>query len=64
MSIRFTVTRDGRVLTVAVLHGSGSNILDRAAEKLLNGAELPPFPPSMQGAEASVTVPIRYMLQP
>ena len=64
MSIRFTVARDGRVLSVAMLHGSGSHILDSAAEKLLNGAQLPPFPPSMQGVEATVTVPIRYLLQP
>ncbi len=61
--LRFTVTRDGQVLTVSVIQGSGSEILDRAAVKLLSGAHLPPFPHDMPGPEATVTVPIRYLLQ-
>ncbi|HTU56466.1 MAG TPA: energy transducer TonB [Acetobacteraceae bacterium] len=62
--LRFTVTRSGRVLAVAVLRGSGSDILDRAAEGLLRGATLPPLPATMQGAETTVTFAIRYMLEP
>lgn len=61
--LRFTVTRDGRVLSVSLLRGSGVEILDRAAVKLLSGAQLPPFPADLPGHEATVTVPTRYLLQ-
>lgn len=61
--LRFTVARSGRVLAVAVLRASGSDILDRAAEELLRGAALPPLPATMKGAETTVTFAIRYMLE-
>jgi periplasmic protein TonB len=62
--VRFVVARSGRVLGVGVLHGSGSRILDRATERLLRGAALPPFPPTMKGSETTVTFAIRYLLEP
>jgi len=61
--LRFTVTRDGRVLTVSLVQSSGSPVLDRAALRLLRDARLPPFPPDMPGPEATVSVPIHYLLQ-
>lgn len=61
--VRFTVARSGEVLSVEVLSGSGSRILDHASERLLEGATLPPFPPTMAGNETTVTFAIRYMLE-
>ena len=45
--VHFTVDRDGRVLDVALVQSSGSQILDDAAEALLRGARLPAFPTAM-----------------
>ncbi len=62
--VRFTVARSGRVLTVNVVRSSGSGILDRSTERLLRDTDLPPFPPTMEGHETTVTFAIRYMLEP
>ena len=62
VAVRFTVTRDGRVLEVSVVHGSGSDILDRATEGLLRNARLPPFPSTMPEPEKTMTIEIRYVL--
>ena len=61
--LRFTVSRSGQVLGVRLLRGSGSAILDQAAEGLLRGAALPPLPATMQGTETTVTFAIRYNLE-
>ena len=61
--VRFTVDRDGRVLNFALVQSSGSEILDGAAETLLRGARLPPFPPGMAQSRVSITLPIRYSLE-
>lgn len=61
--MRFTVDRDGRVLSVELAQSSGSEILDNAAETLLRGARLPPFPPAVVQQQVSVTLPIRYALE-
>lgn len=61
--VRFTVDREGRVLAVALLRGSGSEALDGAAVAMLSGARVPPFPAEMPGAEQTVTVPIQYRLE-
>jgi protein TonB len=62
--VRFTVDRDGRVADVALVTSSGSRILDAAAQAMLRGASLPPFPGDMPQDHAIVTVPIRYSLAP
>ena len=63
MVLRFTAAHDGQVLEVNLVHGSGSEVLDQAAQTLLRDARLPPFPADMPMPRQSVTVPIRYRLE-
>ena len=62
-TVRFTVARDGRVLDVKLVSGTGSVLLDQAVERLLQGAQLPPFGPDMDQAQITVTLQIRYALE-
>jgi periplasmic protein TonB len=62
-TVRFTVARDGRVLDVELVSGTGSVLLDQAVEHLLQGARLPPFSPDMDQAQVAVTLQIRYALE-
>lgn len=62
-AVRFTVTRDGQVIALTLAHGSGSAILDRAVQDLLEGARVPPFPADMPHAQVTVTVRITYSLE-
>jgi len=55
--------RDGQVVAVQLVSGTGSAILDDAVERMLRGARLPAFPPGMEQAEVTVTVQIRYRLE-
>jgi protein TonB len=57
VTVRFTVAPDGHVLSVAIVHGSGSDRLDEAARALLDAANLP-----APRVPRSVTVRIRYRL--
>jgi periplasmic protein TonB len=61
--VRFTITRDGRVVSVDLVSGSGSASLDDAAQAMLRGATLPPFPSVLPEAQIAVTLPIRYSLE-
>jgi protein TonB len=61
--LRFTAARDGHVLEVNLVRGSGSDVLDQAAQTLLREARLPPFPEDMPMPRQSVMVPIRYRLE-
>jgi periplasmic protein TonB len=61
--VRFTVDRDGHVLTVQLMTGTGSASLDDAVERLLRGARLPPFPTDMVEPSVTVTLQIRYTLE-
>ena len=61
--VHFVVDREGRVLEVTLVHGSGTEALDQAAQELLRNARLPAFPPDMKLSQQSVTVPIRYRLE-
>ncbi len=63
VGIRFTVDAAGRVLEVAVVHSSGSTLLDDAAREMLAGQRVPPFPPSMTLAQTVVPVNIRFQLE-
>jgi len=45
-----------------VVHGSGSSILDGAAEAMLRNATLPPFPTTMSEERVGVTVQVRFAL--
>lgn len=62
--LRFTVDRTGRVLQVTLVSSSGSATLDEAAQAMLRGAQVPPFPSAMTETEITATVPIRYALEP
>ncbi len=61
-AVRFTVTRDGQVVAVELVRGSGSPILDQAVRAMLDGARVPPFPPDMTHERITVTVQINYNL--
>lgn len=63
-TVRFTIDRGGRVLEFTILQGTGSTDLDEAVERMLRGARVPGFPATMTQAEVSVTVRVRYTLQP
>ncbi len=63
VGVRFTVDAAGRVLEVAVVHSSGSTLLDDAAREMLAGQRVPPFPPSMTIAQMVVPVNIRFQLE-
>ncbi len=62
-TVRFTVERDGQVVAVQVVSGTGSAILDDAVERMLRGARLPAFPPGMEQTEVTVMVQIRYRME-
>ncbi len=62
MHLGFHVAKDGRVLDVAVLRGSGYVALDGAAAGMLRGARLPAFPEEIMEPELMVTVIIDYSL--
>ena len=63
VGIRFTVDASGRVLDVAITRSSGSTLLDDAARDMLAGQRVPPFPPSMALAQATVPVNVRFELE-
>ncbi len=62
VELRFTADRSGRVLSVSLVRGAGSDLLDSAAVAMVRNATLPPFPASMPQQTASVTVTIHYAL--
>ena len=61
--VQITVDPDGHVRDVKLVQGSGSESLDRAAQELVRGAHLPPFPSDMRLPQQTVTLPIRYQLE-
>jgi protein TonB len=61
-TVRFTVARDGKVLDVELVRGTGSESLDDAARTLFQAASLPPFPSTMPQQRVTVTVQISYQL--
>lgn len=63
VAVRFTVGRDGQVLDVQVVRGSGSDLLDQAALSMFRGGRAPPFPTDMAQPQVTTTVSIRYRLQ-
>lgn len=62
--LRFTVDRSGRVESFAITQGSGYPDLDAAVERMMQGAELPPFPGDMPQPRIQVSVAIRFSLEP
>ncbi|HME26085.1 MAG TPA: energy transducer TonB, partial [Acetobacteraceae bacterium] len=62
VTLRFAVERSGRVTEVSVVRGSGSSILDAAAEAMLRNATLPVFPATMSQQRIVVTVQVHFAL--
>jgi protein TonB len=62
VTLRFTVSRSGHVLDVALVRSAGSPVLDAAAEAMLRSATLPSFPAGMPQDSITATVQIRYTL--
>jgi protein TonB len=61
--LRFTLGRDGSVLSHSIEKSSGSEILDREVEATLRrAAPLPPPPPNLKGDELNFRFPIRFRL--
>jgi protein TonB len=61
--VRFTVARDGRVTSVEVEGSSGARVLDEAVRRLLEGAQLPPFPPAMAQPAQTEVMRVAFALQ-
>jgi len=59
--VRFTMDRQGRVLSAALEHSSGHAALDREALALLQRAQpLPPPPAETPGERITLTVPVEF----
>ena len=62
--LRFTMTRDGRVLASHLERSSGHEALDREAVDLLQRAQpLPPLPGELPRATIDLVVPLRFQLR-
>jgi protein TonB len=63
-TVRFTMDRDGHILSVNLIHGSGSEMLDQEAVAMFRRAEpLPAFPDGSGANTLTLTVPITFSLQ-
>jgi protein TonB len=60
--LRFTVDRSGSVLDVERLDTSAPAVLGAAAEAMLRGATVPPFPDTMPLDRITITVRVHYAL--
>lgn len=62
-SIRLVIARDGTVLEATVVTSSGSKILDRETERLIERVrKFPPFPDEMSEQQVTWIVPVSYQL--
>lgn len=62
--LSFTLDRDGRVLDFFVVHSSGSNELDAAAQAMIERASpLPAIPEDIPGQTAQLVVPVRFTVR-
>jgi periplasmic protein TonB len=62
VALRFRVDRYGRVIDYALLTSTGYADLDQGVERMMSGAQLPPFPPGMTAPEIEVSVRIGFSL--
>jgi TonB family protein len=60
VKLRIQIAADGKVVSVDVMQGSGSSVLDRAAVEVFRGAQLPPLPPGTAAQPADVVVTVHY----
>lgn len=62
--IRFSLSRDGRVLSRSLVRSSGNSALDEEALAMVNrAAPFPPFPPSISGPSVVLPVPVRFSVR-
>ena len=62
--LRFTMTRDGRVLSYGLASSSGHELLDLEAVSLMQRAQpLPPLPPELSQATIQLAVPLRFQIR-
>ncbi|WP_428674541.1 energy transducer TonB [Reyranella sp.] len=62
--VRFTLSRDGRVLALRLERAAGVASLDQEGLDLLQRAQpLPPFPPDQPGESMELVVPIQFYLK-
>lgn len=62
--VRFTMSRDGRVLAVRIERAAGVASLDQEGLDLLQRAQpLPPLPPDQPGESLELVVPIQFYLR-
>ncbi len=64
VQVQFQVNRQGQVLAVAVVQGSGHDLLDdEAVATVRRASPLPPPPPEFLGDPVTVTTPVEFTLQ-
>ena len=62
--LRFTLSRDGRVLAAQLVGPSGVASLDQEGLDLLQRAQpMPPFPPDQPGESMDLIVPLVFSLR-
>ena len=54
--VRIVIAPDGQVVSIQVVQGSGSSLLDAAALAVFRNARLPPFPPGTLAQPADVVI--------
>ncbi len=57
---RIVIASDGQVMSIEVVQGSGSNVLDAAAVAVFRNAHLPPSSPGTPAQPADVVVTLHY----
>jgi protein TonB len=60
VGVRVVIAADGQVMSIEVVQGSGSSVLDAAAVAVFRNAHLPPFPPGTPVQPADVVVTLHY----
>ncbi len=63
VAVRVTVAADGLVGAVEVTDGSGSEVLDAAVRRMLEGAQVPPFPPGLARTAREETLRVGFTLR-
>ena len=62
--LRFTIDREGRVLSHRIERSSGYPLLDEEVQELIQRAQpLPPPPPEVPGARIELVVPVEFSLR-
>lgn len=64
VKVRFTIDRNGRLLSHQILSSSGHGLLDREISAMLQRASpMPGIPATMNRSQLTVTLPINFNLR-